>query len=337
MNRINSKGYINWKFWTGLLISALFLYLAFRKVDPAKTWDVIKKSDLSVLFIVVVFLFLQYVIRAWRWHTLLEPIKKTRFSSRLSTILLGFAANCVLPARLGEFVRANYLGNSEKISSSAAFATIVVERFFDGLTLLLILLIGILGTKFPGEYSSIAEKIRHTGIILFIVYIILILLLICFKYKTDLLLKFMGRILFFLPKNILTKIIHITGNFSQGLVLIRGYTGWIKVILYSLLLWLVSIFQIQLVGYSIILDIPLFTACLILAMGSFGVMIPSAPGFIGTFHLAVQYGFILYGIGKEEALSAAIIWHATFFFPTILFGLGALIYFNSLTGFTMKS
>ena len=65
---------------------------------------------------------------------------------------------------------------------------------------------------------------------------------------------------------------------------------------------------------------------LILAMASFGVMIPSAPGFIGTFHLAVQYGYVLYGVAKEEALSAAVLWHATFFFPTIFFGVISLIW-----------
>jgi uncharacterized membrane protein YbhN (UPF0104 family) len=65
---------------------------------------------------------------------------------------------------------------------------------------------------------------------------------------------------------------------------------------------------------------------IIMAITSLGVMIPSAPGYIGTFHLAVQYGFVLYGLAREEALSAAILWHAAFFFPTIIFGGLALIW-----------
>jgi uncharacterized membrane protein YbhN (UPF0104 family) len=60
-------------------------------------------------------------------------------------------------------------------------------------------------------------------------------------------------------------------------------------------------------------------------MSFFGALIPSAPGYIGTFHLAVQYGFLFYGIGSEEALSAAIIWHASMYFPTILFGIVAFL------------
>ena len=76
------------------------------------------------------------------------------------------------------------------------------------------------------------------------------------------------------------------------------------------------------------IELPFTATFLIMAMASLGVIIPSAPGFIGTFHLAVQYGFLFFGIAKEEALSAAIIWHAAFFFPTIFFGALCLLYIH---------
>jgi uncharacterized membrane protein YbhN (UPF0104 family) len=78
---------------------------------------------------------------------------------------------------------------------------------------------------------------------------------------------------------------------------------------------------------------PLIAPFLVMAMASFGVMIPSAPGFIGTFHLSVQYAYLFYGIGKEEGLSAAILWHASFFFPTLILGLFAffLLHVSPLT------
>jgi uncharacterized membrane protein YbhN (UPF0104 family) len=97
------------------------------------------------------------------------------------------------------------------------------------------------------------------------------------------------------------------------------------VIFFSCLLWFSSLCQIQLVQYSIHLSLPFAAPFLIMAMASFGVMIPSAPGFIGTFHLSVQYAFLLYGVPKEEALSAAILWHAGFFFPTIILGFASFL------------
>ncbi|MBW1804785.1 MAG: flippase-like domain-containing protein [Deltaproteobacteria bacterium] len=323
---------VNWKFWAGLLISALFLFLAFKEVDVGRTWAVIRSADIFPLLLVGVIAVFQYVIRAWRWRILLEPIKETRFSNRFLSTLIGFAANCVLPARLGEFLRANYLGHTEDISRSSAFGSIVVERIFDGFTLLLVLMIGLVATTFPEQLRAMAGSLRTAGLLLLLVYILIIIFLVGFKHKAEPFLHLLERLLFFLPAHLLVKIIDIVRNFSLGLVLVNTASGWTRAVFYSLLLWFTSLYQIHLVVHSFGLELPFISTFLILAMASFGVMIPSAPGYIGTFHLAVQYGFLFYGIGKEEALSAAIMWHASFFFPTILFGFIAFLILQSYAG-----
>jgi len=256
----------------------------------------------------------------------MEPIQKTSFSNRLAAVLVGFAANCVLPARLGEFIRANMLGRREGVKSSSAFGTIVVERLFDGFTLLLILLIGLLGTTFPQEWISISGSLRGTGMFLLFAYIILIGFLIGFKIKTKSFLNLLDRVLFFIPSHLRSKIIDLVRHFSLGLVLMKTPKKWFQVVFYSLFLWTVALCQIEFTEQSLGLDLPVIAAFLILAMASLGAMIPSAPGFVGTFHLSVQYGFIFYGVAKEEALSAAILWHAAMIFPTILFGLIAFLF-----------
>lgn len=316
---------LNWKLWIGLLISALFTYLAFRNADLARMWAVMRSADPLFLLSIVAITFFQFVIRAWRWDILLESIRRTSFSSRLSSILIGFAANCVLPARLGEFIRANFMGQIEGISRSSAFGTIVIERLFDGFTLLLVLLIGLMVTTFPLQWQAYAGGLRATGLFLFSVYILFALFLMGFKYKAKPFLKFLDRLLFFLPRHIRGKVIDVIWHFSRGLVLLRSPVQWVQAVFYSFLLWFSSLCQIHLAGHSIGLSLPFMATFLILGTASFGVMIPSAPGFIGTFHLAVQYGFLFYGIGNEEALSAAILWHAAMVPPTILFGLVALL------------
>lgn len=310
----------NWKLWIGLFISAVFVYLALRKLDFARMWGVIRSTDALLFLVVAAITFSQYVIRAWRWDILLEPIKKTAFSHRLSSTMIGFAANCVLPARLGELVRANYLAQTEHMSTSSSLGTIVVERLFDGFTLLLILLIGLIGTPFPNEWHSLASSLRATGFFLLFLYILVILFLIGFKYKTKPFLSLLDRLLFLVPRHFRAKIMDTIWNFSLGLVMVKRPSRWVLVIFFSCLLWFSSLCQIQLVQYAIHLSLPFVAPFLIMAMASFGVMIPSAPGFIGTFHLSVQYAFLLYGVPKEEALSAAILWHAGFFFPTVLLG-----------------
>lgn len=308
------------------------MYLAFRNVDMARMWAVIRSADPFFLTLIVIITFFQYVIRAWRWAILLEPIKKTGFLNRLLAVLVGFGANCIFPARLGEFIRANYLGHTEHLSGSSTFGTIVVERLFDGFTLLLILMIGLLGTTFPAQWHSISGSLRATGFLLFLFYVLLIVVLIGFKYKAKAFLNLLDRFLFFLPHQVRSRVIEMIRNFSMGLVLLRNPYRWAQAIFYSLLLWFSSLCQIQLTEYSIGLDLPLLAPFLIMAMASFGVMIPSAPGFIGTFHLAVQYGFLFFEVGKEEALSAAILWHAASVLPTILFGLAAFLMLQASLG-----
>ena len=316
---------LNWKLWIGLLISALFVYLALRNVDMARMWIIIKSARLFFLYIVILLTFLQFIVRAWRWRILLEPIKTTGFLNRLSTILIGFGANAILPARLGEFIRANYLGHVEKISGSAAFGTLVVERLFDGFTLLLILLIGLIGTTFPEEWHSISGSLRATGFFLLFLYVILMLILVGFKYKTRLFMDLLDRFLFFIPSHFRPKIMDTIRNFSMGIVLVKNPYKWFQIIFYSLLIWFINLYQIEMIEQALGFGLPFIAAFLIMAMASLGVMIPSAPGYIGTFHLSVQYGFLFYGIGHEEALSAAILWHGVVFFPTLIFGLVAFV------------
>lgn len=317
---------LDWKLWIGLLISALFLYLALRKVDLPKVWMLMKSADPFFLLLVATITLFQFVIRAWRWGILLEPIKPTGHINRLCSILIGFAANCVLPARLGEFIRANYLGQTEKISGSSTFGTIVVERLFDGFTLLLVLLIGLVGTNFPNEWKTMAGSLRGAGLLLLLFYVVIIIFLVGFKFKAKPFLELLDRFLFFLPQRFRKKCIDMIWNFSLGLVLLKSPYRWVQAVFFSLFVWFANLYTIQLIEYSLGLTLPFIAAFIIMAMASFGVAIPSAPGFIGTFHLAVLYGFLFYGIGKEEALSAAILWHASFFIPTVIFGFAAFLF-----------
>lgn len=316
---------IDWKLWIGVLISALFLYLAFRDVDLKLTWGHIRSARFFPLFLVFITVLLQHIIRAWRWKIILEPIKKTGFFSRLLTILIGFGGNCVLPARLGELIRAVYLGKKENMSSSSALGTVVVERILDGFIILMILLIGLIGCGYNTEWKEIAAALKTSGYIFLLSFALITIFFIGLKLKTKYFLNLLDGLLFFLPRRPREKIIEMVNNFSIGLVLMRTIHGWLGAILYSVLIWLINLFQIQWIGQSLNIDITLLSTTLMIMFAVIGVAIPSAPGFVGTFHLSTQYGFILFGLGKEEALSAAILWHAIIILPNVLFGFIAFI------------
>jgi len=312
---------MGWKFWAGLLISSLFLYFAFHNIDLTLFYNSIKSTKMYLAIPVALLTIILYLIRALRWFHLLEPIKKIGLSSLFSSTVIGFAANCVLPARLGEFIRANHLGRMENISKSSSFATIVTERLFDIFAILLISLFVVLSIDFPLEWASVETAVKTGGILMLIFFVISILLLIMLKERTQAFIIITEKLTFFLPSRIKQKIIDILNNFSKGLVLIKGPYQLLAVIFYSFILWGLTVFQVYVIGLSLDMSLPFLAPFLILVLLCFSVTIPSAPGYIGTFHLACQYGLVFYGFSHEKALSMAIVLHAAGVIPTVILGL----------------
>ncbi|MFP4037068.1 MAG: lysylphosphatidylglycerol synthase transmembrane domain-containing protein [Desulfobacteraceae bacterium] len=316
---------LDWRFWLGLAISGVFLYLALRQVEPAELWEALRAATLPGMAAAVGITVLQHVIRALRWGVFLDPIQKTTFKNRLSATLIGFAANCVLPARLGEFIRANYLGITERLRSSSALGTVVVERLFDGLSIFLVLVIGLLITPFSGRWQSLGASLNVLAMLLIAGYAVLIILIIGFKWKSETCLKVLERALFFLSRRFRLRAVDISRGFGHGLILLRGAGSWVCALTFSGLIWFLALTQVKAVAISMGIDLPFSCSFLIMAMGTLGVMIPSAPGFIGTFHLAVQYGFMVHGFRPEQGLTAAILLHACFFVPTVLLGFASFL------------
>ncbi len=311
---------MNLKFWIGLVISCVFLYLAFYHIDLHLLYQSLKSIKFTLLIPIILMTYTLYVIRALRWSHLLKPIKRMGFGSLFSSTVIGFAANCVLPARLGEFIRANYIGEMENISKSSSLATIVIERLLDISVILLLFLFVVLFTHFPGNNQTM-KTLKISGLIVLITWICAVILLVLIKVKTQNFIKTAESFLSFLPRKIREKIIGILRDFSQGLVLVKGPGQLVVVILYSVSLWCLFVFQVYVIGISMDVYLPFLAPFFIVTLVCFSVAIPSAPGYIGTFHLACQYSLVLYGFSHEKALGLAIVLHAAGFIPTIALGL----------------
>ena len=120
----------NKKAWLGFIISAIFLYLAFRHSDWLEIWGYIRQVDYGVLLAAMPVFLLHLLARAWRWRFLLLPAGRPAYSSLFGSMMIGFMANNLLPLRLGEFIRAYVLGRRENLGFSLVLATLVVERIF---------------------------------------------------------------------------------------------------------------------------------------------------------------------------------------------------------------
>ncbi len=138
----------------GCLISAFFLWLAFRNVDFKTLWVTLASINYWWTLPFVVVTLLSMYVRTMRWHYLLLPSYKIPTSRLFSPLMMGFAFNGIFPARAGEFARAYVLGKKEKMPFSSAFATVVVERILDGLTMLFLFAVTLM---FLPEFGSNAD------------------------------------------------------------------------------------------------------------------------------------------------------------------------------------
>jgi len=319
---------IKWKkfrVFLGIIISIFFLLLAFKGLNISKLLHILKGEDPFLSITVILLTGLQYIIRTVRWRFLLDHIKRCSFQSRFSSIIIGFGANCIFPMRVGELIRANYLSKIEKLSASSAFGSIVTERLFDGIAILSFLSIGLYLMPLSGRFKHIREELAISGSILFLLFLLSLSIIVGLKKKEKTVIKILDRFLFFTGEYLRKRILEGILNFSKGIVSLGSpYRIYLTLIL-SYLLWGLSLVQIFLICRSLQISIPFRATFTVLTMATLGVSVPSGPGFIGTFHISVQYALILLGIGKEEALSAAILWHGCFFFPTLFLALSVII------------
>ena len=171
---------MNWKLLTGIIVSGLLLFFAARNVDIQKLWEVLKNVNYWYLIPVLILIMLYMWFRSFRWHFLLRPIKPIPIMSLFSATMIGFMANNLFPARLGEFVRAFAIGSKEQIGRSASFATIVLERILDGFTILSFLIILFFFSPVP-----LPDWLQRIVKLIIGIYVLALAFLIGLRVQTD--------------------------------------------------------------------------------------------------------------------------------------------------------
>jgi len=321
---------LNWKFWLGIAIGGLFLFLAFRGIDFQELENALKGVNYVILIPASLLTILSVLVRAFRWHYLLQPIRKISKRSLFSATMIGLMANNLFPARLGEFVRAYVIGEKESISKSASFATIVLERIFDGITVLLFLSAVLLLYSFP-----LPDWMRNAAYFASGIYLFALGFLILLKVKTQKVLQFIQFITKPLPEKIRTGLIHILNSFIHGLQILHDFKNIIIVSLLSLLVWLPIGYIIHVLLHSFGIHLPIYASFFLLVLICIGVMIPSAPGYVGTIQLICVAVLGIFDVARSQALSFSFLFHITQFVPITVIGL--ILFFAEGFSFSVVS
>jgi uncharacterized protein (TIRG00374 family) len=308
------------KFWVGIGISLFFMALLFRKIDFKQLVTALLTVDYLYILFAVIFTFVSYYLRAVRWKYLLISEKSIPISSLYPATIIGYMANNLLPARLGEFVRAYFLARREELETPAVFASLVIDRLFDGFTVLLMLLITLFTLKMPQGAEDAGLALRAGGTVMFLLYCGVLLFLFLLKRQTMRTLSFVGLILKPFPQRFSGRLIPVLGSFIAGIRMSSRSRHIAAVILSSFCIWIFCILPVDMVLRGFGINLPISASMFILVLLVFAVMVPASPGFIGTYHYACFKGLSLFGVTESKAISIALVVHGTTFFPVIIAG-----------------
>lgn len=309
------------KFWGGIAVSLFFLVLLFRKIDFRQLFVALRAVDYIFIVLAVLFTFASYFLRAVRWKYLLISEKTIPLASLYPATIIGYMANNLLPARLGEFVRAYILAEREGLQTPAVFASLVIDRLFDGFTVLLVLLITVFTLKMPNGMEDAGLALKAGGAVMFLIYCGVLLFLFLLKHRTMRTLAWVEFLLKPFPKSVSERLIPMLGSFINGIRMSSRGGHILAVILSSVFIWLFCILSVDMVLLGFGIDLPISASMFILVLVVFAVMVPASPGFIGTYHYACFKGLSVFGVTESKAVSVALLLHGTAFFPVIIVGI----------------
>jgi uncharacterized protein (TIRG00374 family) len=268
---------------------------------------------------------MQFWFKAWRWKLLLQPFKQTTTAQVFPATVVGYLANLVFPVYIGEFARVYILGQQLGLRYSPVLATVVLERFFDFLSVLFFVgLVLISDPKAPAE-------LRAIGIVAGVACVTLLLLFAAYLRWTAALTRIILKSTVFLPASTGHRIAEQIELGAEGLQVIRNPRVLPAILVASLLQWGAMGICIYAGMMGTGVEAPLSAGFVVLALTVMGVTLPSSPGFFGTIQLCFTLGLAPYGILASQAFAASMFFHLTIYVT----GWTAGLYFLRRSGLTL--
>jgi uncharacterized protein (TIRG00374 family) len=324
---------LNKKAVVGIAVTAFLLWYIQRDVPFADVWAEIKRAHWGLLLASVVVNTAGFLIRAMRWRVLLAPVlPDSSLRNRFAAVNIGFMANNLLPARVGEFARAYALSRVEPIRMSAAVGSLVIERVFDAIVLLGILMAVMAAPGFP-DSVSLDDGPLGTAVNAIVVAVpVLIAILVGLIVFPDAVVRLGERVARWLPARFERPVVNSLESFLKSLAVLRSPRLLALGFIWSVGFWLWHglSFWLGLLAFDIQAG-PL-AAYFTEAVVGFVVAAPATPGFFGTFHFGAETALSVFGVPDAQSLAFAYGYHLGGFIPVTVIGL----YYAGRIGLSLK-
>jgi hypothetical protein len=312
----------NWKFWLGVAISGLFLWLALRNLHLADVWTALAGANYVWLLPGIAIYFAAVWVRTWRWHYLLRPLKPVSTRRMFPVVVIGYMGNNIYPARIGELLRAYVLRRREGVPFSASLATILVERLFDGVVMLAFVFLNLGELSRLTDSSGFVGDIRSLaiwGTVIFLAALGAFLLLALFPARSAALVGwFIDRLL---PQAARTSSHAVVGRFLEGLASLRSPLDVFMILFTSACVWLLETGKYWFLMHAFPFQVSFFALMLMNGIVNLATTIPSAPGYVGTFDAPGIAVLRAYGVAGGIAAAYTLSLHVALWLPITLLGI----------------
>lgn len=313
---------ISWRGVIGLALSVLLLWLAFRGVHWSDVASNLARANLWLVVLSVIVATTIFPLRAIRWRPILESVApKLPFGPLWRATAVGMMANNVLPARIGELVRAYVLSRETTVPFSAAFASLVVDRVFDGVIVIMLMVFAMFHPSFPSQVlvaGRPASNYAGSGVVVLAVVALALYAIVFFPDRLIRLYEMVSRRI---APRLEERGRVLLRSFAEGLNVLRQPRRFAVVFFWALMLWLVQPLAFVIMFRALGIHVGFWAALFVQGLIVLGVAVPSTPGFVGVFEFAAVEGLKLYGVEPSLALAWALIFHAFALIPITVIGL----------------
>lgn len=307
--------------FAGLLLSVLFLFLALKDTDLAEIRNAFREAKYWPMVPMLLSIFGFYWLKAVRWSVLLSPSFEVSGRQLAPAMMAGAAGNNLLPAHFGELVRVYFAGEKFSIPKSTVLATLVVERLFDIIVVLLLFSLALLAAGYSSIYYGGAVML------LFAAFSILIASVLLARF-TDQFVSIIDSKFTFVSVDIRQKISQQIKYLGSGLAALSKKNLYLSVITNTVVQWLchAACFYFSLLAFD--LEVSPLIGVVILGFTVVGLTLPTSPGFFGTIEYCYVLALTAIGIDASTAVSAAIFYHLPAWLGVTFIGLVLLRVFH---------
>lgn len=308
------------KLFLAIAVSAVCVWVSMKDVRLDQVLAALKHANYLGFVAVMVLTILGFWVRAVRWRSFISSPRRLGTGSLFSATMVGFMANNVLPFRLGEFVRPYVLARREGMSKTTLLATIVVERVVDMLTLLGILGISLMVHPFSNATEG-GRMVRAGAGIMLVLCLALTVFVVLLESRPALTERFIGWLTRPLPEALRGRVQRMVSHFLEGLGLFRDLPRLAAVFVMSFAMFGIYVLALSVGMRSFGIVVPWYGGLVMLVITAVGIMVPAAPGYIGTLNLACIAGLALFGVGKELAVPFSWFYFVSQWLPITAVGL----------------